>query len=195
MENILCTYIFVIHPLVYNITWIQKLFICDVLHLGKKSEKNCDFRSVCAVCACVSEIVNVQVFVRLYLNVCVTCMVQNLLFYLFIVRCLQLFFFPPFKFLIFFEYTVTSWVSVQCVYVAKAVVCEHLLLEKSSRGSSVYLSLSLSLSLSWLLPLHSSTICFFCCFFVFLNQCCFCMISEFFFWNLRGPFSFGVCET
>ncbi len=36
----------------------------------KKSEKNCDFRSVCAVCACVSEIVNVQVFVRLYLNVC-----------------------------------------------------------------------------------------------------------------------------
>lgn len=58
---ILCTYIFVIHPL--YITLLEYRNCSFVMFCTwEKTEKNCDFRSVWAVCACVRacRIVNVR---------------------------------------------------------------------------------------------------------------------------------------
>lgn len=54
--------------------------------------------------------------------------------------------------------------------VVKAVLCEHLLLEKSSRGFALFLGLSL---------LKCGCSHFTQALFYFFNQCCFCIISFF----------------
>lgn len=95
---------------------------------------------------------------------------------------LFIFVFPPFKFLIFLLHCNLLGF---CVCVGKAIVCEHLLLEKQQG----FICLSLSLShVAAPTPLKHY-------FFVnfLINAAFVCLL--FFSWNLRDPFSFGVCET